>query len=225
MEYTLEDAFDSLVERQRKIEDTIEDLIDKISNNEVFTVNTPEEVRIKQNKLHESLCKKIRQVEPEDYPILRTSDLRSEVIIELEAEIHDMQKLYNKLQEKLSDIQEDIVYLRNKKDGLSKMQKVYLEDATETFAKKTYKKEYNLIKYLFHRAKKDLKTVVGIIFPNNDDFNRLLEMLTSAYVKGGDDVYVDVTSVALRYVNILLEADIIQYHPNNKTKIRIIELL
>lgn len=44
-------------------------------------------------------------------------------------------------------------------------------------------------------------------------------------MKGGDDVYIDVIPNELNYINFLLEADIIQYHPNDKTKIRMMELL
>ena len=32
------------------------------------------------------------------------------------------------------------------------------------------------------------------------------------YVKGGDDVYVNVTPDVLDYVNFLIEANIVQYH-------------
>ncbi|EGI59013.1 PREDICTED: uncharacterized protein LOC105152305 [Acromyrmex echinatior] len=227
MEYTLKDAFELLIERKKEQEKNIEDLINKLSNNEVFTIKSSsslDDMRIKQNKLHDSLRKEIRQVDPEDYPILRTSDLRAEMLIELEAEIHDMQKLFDNQQQKLSDIQEDIAYLRNKKNGLNKMEEVYL-DITETFANITYKKEFNLVKHLFSEMKDDLHTVVDVIFPNNDDFKNLLAALTKAYMKGGDDVYVDVTPNVLTYINFLLEADIIQYHPNDKTRIRMIEIL
>lgn len=51
------------------------------------------------------------------------------------------------------------------------------------------------------------------------------QALTSAYMKGGDDVYVNVTPQILNYVNFLLEADIVQYHRNDKTKVRMTELL
>jgi len=44
-------------------------------------------------------------------------------------------------------------------------------------------------------------------------------------MKGGDDVYIDVMPNVLTYINFLLEADIIQYHPNDKTRIRMIEIL
>ncbi|XP_012060197.1 PREDICTED: uncharacterized protein LOC105623414 [Atta cephalotes] len=227
MEYTLEDAFELLVERKKEQEKNIEDLINKLSNNEVFTIKSSsslDDMRIRQNKLHDSLCKEIRQVNPEDYPILRTSDLRAEMLIELEAEIYDMQKLLDNQQQKLSDIQEDIAYLRNKKNGLNKMQEVYL-DITETFVNITYKKEFTLVKHLFSKIKDDLHTVVDVIFPNNDDFKNLLAALTRAYMKGGDDVYIDVMPNVLTYINFLLEADIIQYHPNDKTRIRMIEIL
>ncbi|XP_018351695.1 PREDICTED: uncharacterized protein LOC108754117 isoform X2 [Trachymyrmex septentrionalis] len=183
MEYTLEDAFELLVERNKEQEKNIEDLINKLSNNEVFTIKSSsslDDMRIRQNKLHDSLRKEIQQMDPEDYPILRTSDLRAEMLIELEAEIHDMQKLLDNQQQKLSDIQEDIAYLRNKKDGLNKMQEVYL-DITETFANITYKKEFNLVKHLFSEMKNDLHTVVDVIFPNNDDFQKLL-MLQVTYL-------------------------------------------
>ncbi|KYN11817.1 PREDICTED: uncharacterized protein LOC108767886 [Trachymyrmex cornetzi] len=227
MEYTLEDAFKILVQRKKEQEKNIEDLINKISNNEVFTIKSSSslnDMRIRQNKLHDSLRKEIQQVDPEDYPILRTSDLRAEMIIELEAEIHDMEKLLDNQQQKLSDIQEDIAYLRNKKNGLNKMQEVYL-DSTETFKNITYKKEFNLVKHLFSEAKNDLHTVVDIIFSDNDDFKNLLATLMKAFTKGGDDVYVDVTPNELTFIYFLMEADIIQYHPNDETKIRMMELL
>lgn len=53
----------------------------------------------------------------------------------------------------------------------------------------------------------------------------LLQALTSAYMKGGDDSYIDVMPNILNYINFLLEADIVQYHPNDKTKIKMTELL
>lgn len=113
MEYTLEDAFETLKDKKIKQEKNIEELINKISNNEIFTlksssVSSFEAVKIKQKKLHQSLLTEIQQVEPEDYPILRTSDLRIEVMTEIEEEICDMQELLNYLKCKLSDIEEDI---------------------------------------------------------------------------------------------------------------------
>lgn len=227
MEYTLEDAFETLKDKKEVQERNIEDLINKISNNEVFSLkpsSSLEDVRMRQDKLHQSLQREIQRIEPEDYPILRTSDLRLEVMTEMEEEIHNMQELFNSLQQKLSDIQEDITYLRNKKTGLDKMREAY-QDITEIFANKTYEKEHVLTKHIFQQVKNDLYTVVDTIFPSNDGFKELLAALTSAYMKGGDDSYVDVTPNVLNYVNFLLEADIIQYHRNDRTKIRMTELL
>lgn len=111
MEYTLEDAFETLKDKKAEQEKNIEDLIAKISNNEVFALKPStslEDVRMKEDRLHQSLLKEIQQVEPEDYPILRTSDLRLEVMTEMETEIRDMQELLKNLQQRFSDIQEDI---------------------------------------------------------------------------------------------------------------------
>lgn len=112
MEYTLEDAFETLKDKKAEQEKSIEDLINKISNNEVFSLkptSSQEDVRMRQDKLYQSLRKELQRVEPEDYPILRTSDSRLEVMTEMEAEIHDMQELLDSMQRKLSNIQEDIV--------------------------------------------------------------------------------------------------------------------
>lgn len=111
MEYTLEDAFETLKDKKVEQEKNIEDLINKISNNEVFALKSSssmEDVRMRQDRLHQSLRKEIQQVQPENYPILRTSDLRVEVMTEMETEIRDMQELLNSLQQKLSEIQADI---------------------------------------------------------------------------------------------------------------------
>ncbi|XP_070157630.1 uncharacterized protein PF3D7_1120000 [Polyergus mexicanus] len=227
MEYTLEDAFETLKDKKIEQEKKIEDLINKISNNEVFTLkpsSSLEDVKMKQKRLCQSLFKEIQQVEPEDYPILRTSDLRVEVMIEMEEEIRDMQDLLNSLKQKLSDIQEDIIYLKNKKDGLEKMREAYL-DMEETFANETYEKEFVVTKRIFQQVKNDLYTVVDTIFSDNDGFKELLAALTSAYMKGGDDIYVNVTPDIWFYVNFLIENDIVQYHRNDKTKIRMTELL
>lgn len=112
MEYTLEDAFEVLKSKKAELEKSIEDLISKISNNEVLSLKpsiSQEELRTKQNKLEQSLRREIQRVEPEDYPIPRTSDLRLEVMTEMEEAVRDMQDLLGSTQRRLTDIQEDIV--------------------------------------------------------------------------------------------------------------------
>lgn len=49
--------------------------------------------------------------------------------------------------------------------------------------------------------------------------------LTTSYTRGGNDLYVDVTPETLDFVNFLLEADIIMYHRNDKTKVRLMDML
>ncbi|KAL0106522.1 hypothetical protein PUN28_016312 [Cardiocondyla obscurior] len=158
MEYTLEDAFETLKGKKAELEKNIDDLINKISNNEVFALkpsSSLEDVKMKQDRLQESLRNEIQPVESADYPILRTSALRLEVITEMEVDINNMQELLNSLQQKLSDIQEDIAYLKNKKNGLDKMKEAY-SDNVEIFSNKTYEKEVVLTKRIFKEVKEDL---------------------------------------------------------------------
>lgn len=44
-------------------------------------------------------------------------------------------------------------------------------------------------------------------------------------MKGGDDVYVNVTPDISNCVQFLVGADIVQYHRNDKTKVKMAELL
>lgn len=111
MEYTLEDAFETLKDKKVEQEKNMEDLINRISNNEIYSVkpsSSVEDIKMKQNRLYQSLLNEIEQVEFQDYPIPRTCDLRLEVIMEMEEEIQDMRQLLNNLENKLSNIQNDI---------------------------------------------------------------------------------------------------------------------
>ena len=49
--------------------------------------------------------------------------------------------------------------------------------------------------------------------------------LISSYSKGGNDLYVDVTPETLDFVNFLIEADIAVYHRNDKTKVKLMDML
>lgn len=111
MEYTLEDAFETLKDKKVEREKNLEDLTNTISNNEAYALkstSSAEDVKIKQDRLYQNLLKEIQQVEPQDYPIPRTSDLRMEVMTEMEEEIRDMQQHLSSLEKKLSDVQKDI---------------------------------------------------------------------------------------------------------------------
>ncbi|XP_020285696.1 uncharacterized protein LOC109855641 isoform X2 [Pseudomyrmex gracilis] len=176
MEYTLNDAYETLKDKRAELEKDLEELIHKISNNEVLTINSSssgDDVRLRQDQLEQNLLKEIQQMQPENYPIPRTSDLRTEVMKEIEEEIHNMQGLYVSLEERLSDVQENITYLKNKKSALEKMKKTYL-DTKKTFANKTYENELILTKHIFQDVKNDLYTVVDTLFPDNEGFKDLL---------------------------------------------------
>lgn len=97
--------------------------------------------------------------------------------------------------------------------------------SVQTLENKTYDHELRMSKRLFQDTRQDLHNVVEILFPENDQFSDLLSTLVSAYTKGGDDIYVDVIPETLDAVKFLVEADIIAYHPNDKNRIKMVELL
>lgn len=111
MEYTLDDAYETLKGKKAELEKNIEELIHMISNNKVLTItssSSEEDVTLRQDQLKQNLLKEIEQMQPDDYPIPRTSDLHVEVMREMEEEIHNMQRLHASLQKKLADIQENM---------------------------------------------------------------------------------------------------------------------
>lgn len=112
MEYTLQDVLDTLKDRMEEEEKNIEDLTNRISNNEVQAVtalSSEEEIRKKNKSLIQRLITEIQQLQFQDFPIPRTSDLHAEVFREMEDEVHDMQMVLDKLERMLTDIQEDII--------------------------------------------------------------------------------------------------------------------
>lgn len=112
MEYTLEDALDMLNDKKVQKENYIEDLINNLSNNEISSLKSTsslEEIKVKQEKLQQILLKEVRQVQPENYPIPFTSDLRVEAITKAKEEVFNFQELLSNLEKNLSDIQENIV--------------------------------------------------------------------------------------------------------------------
>jgi hypothetical protein len=52
----------------------------------------------------------------------------------------------------------------------------------------------------------------------------LFQTLTKALSKGGDDLYVDVEPNFIDFINFLEEADIIQFHPYDKNKIKLMNM-
>ncbi|XP_014469635.1 PREDICTED: uncharacterized protein LOC106741803 [Dinoponera quadriceps] len=227
MEYTLQDALGTLKDKKDEQEKNIEELTNIMSNNEVQALQASisnEDLQKKRLRILQSLMTEIQQLQLQDFPVLRTNDMHTEVVKDMENEIQNMHEMLKIFEKTLLDIQEDIKYLKNKKSGLDKMREAYV-GFTETFADRTYKNEQILTKRIFQSVKDDLYSVVDTIFPKNDEFKEFLATLTSAYMKGGDDVYVKVRPEILDCVNFLLEADIAQQHRNDKTQVRMTELL
>ncbi|KOC67744.1 hypothetical protein WH47_11145 [Habropoda laboriosa] len=227
MEYTLEDALETLKDIETEREEEIEQLLTDTLNNGPVTLNAscnPEDVRKKQHKLCISLANQIREEIPKDYPIPNTSDLHFEVLKELEEEVRTVEQLLDKTETYLSEIEDDISFLKSKKEGLKKMKETYL-DATELTNNTNYDKELHLLKRIFYSTKNDLYLVVQKLFPNNRNFEKFLEDLTCAYTKGGDDLYVNITPQHLVFVHFLIEADIVMYHRNDKSKVRLMDML
>lgn len=111
MEYTLDDAFDTLVEKMNECEKNIEDFTNRISNNEVNAVqatSSREDLRTRGDMLLQKYLKEVLNLQPQDYAVPRTVELHAEVFRDLESEIKDMQFILNKLDKTLLDIQADM---------------------------------------------------------------------------------------------------------------------
>ncbi|XP_043505063.1 uncharacterized protein LOC122526024 [Polistes fuscatus] len=227
MEYTLEDTYEDLTDLQELLCKEIDDLATALETNTISALKkscTPDEVITKQHTMASSILKYIPRKPPKNYPIPNTTDIRIDTLNDLEKEIVNAESLLNKTQEELQNIEKDINYLQNKKNGFNKMREMYLTSA-QLLEENTYEHELRMCKKLFKETKQDLRQIVDIIFPQNENFSYLLSELVVAYTKGGDDIYVDMTPEILDCAKFLVEADIAMYHPNDTNKIKMIELL
>ncbi|XP_012135859.1 uncharacterized protein LOC100883389 isoform X2 [Megachile rotundata] len=221
MEFTLEDALENLKDTRAERQKQLDDLKDLLSNNEaVSLVHTTglEDIKNKQHQLYNHLLHHVSLEEPKDYAIPKTRDIHVEVLANLEAGVQDAQKLLDKMKAHLSEIEDDISYLENKKLGLEKMKDAYL-GAAKMKAKTTYDKENVTAKRIFKSH-----SLIEFLFPKEPELKNYLGDLVLGYVKGGDDVYVDVTSEVLDFVNFLIEADIATYHRNDKSKVKLTDI-
>ncbi|XP_015601061.1 uncharacterized protein LOC107270503 [Cephus cinctus] len=227
VEFTLEDAYDMINDIKKEREQEIEGLLDAVSNNEVITLRettTNEVIAKKQQILIESLLKRIQLDVPKDYPIPNTPDLYADLMRKMDDEIQHLQERMHAMTEHLKDIKKNISYLESKKIGLQNMKEAYLL-AMENVASKTYEEEVRVTNNLLKLVKKDLHTVVNTIFPDNEEFLEMLACLAAAYTRGGDDLYINIFPETLQYAKFLVEADIAVYHRNDKSKIRLTDLL
>ncbi|XP_017888792.1 uncharacterized protein LOC108630190 [Ceratina calcarata] len=220
----LENLEISVMEREKEVLDVTAFIV----NNNPIPLDdncSPEDVRRKQHQLCEILASTFICEQPKDYSLPDSQELRvHKVLKELNDEIKNAQKLLDALKAELSDVKEDVSRLEAKKLGLAKMKEAHLNRVV-TLETATYAKERATASRIYHHVKSDLRSVVEAVFPDNLDFENLLADLTRAYLKGGDNVYVDVTPYTLAYINYLTSAEIAVYHRNDRSKIRLMEML
>lgn len=227
MEYTLENTYTDLEDLQEHLCKEIEELATCIENNKLASLNETfqsESMKEKQCNMVNEIRKQIPNKPPAEYPILRTSDIYIDMLNDLRKEVFNARDHVNKMQEQLQNIEKDIAHLESKKNGFDKMREMYLTSA-QTLEVKAYDDEVVIARRLFQKVRGNLLKVIELLFPENKEFKNLLIALTTAYDKGGDDVYINVISESLDCIKYLLEADIVVYHPNDKNKIRMVDLL
>ncbi|OXU26447.1 hypothetical protein TSAR_012031 [Trichomalopsis sarcophagae] len=225
VEFTLEDTYDHLKDLKHEREQKIKKMIDIIKNNEVRKLEptTPaEEIRLKRFQFVQSMRKFVALEQPQNLPVPNTPDFYTDALKELEDEVYAMEELDKITDEEIADLETDIAYMEKKKSAFEQIKEASLNAADSETT--NYETEMVVTKRLFQEVKKDLATVVEALFPGNVGFQELLCVLTRALSKGGDDLYIDVTPNVLDFVNFLHEAAIIQFHPNDGTKIKLINL-
>ncbi|XP_015184815.1 PREDICTED: uncharacterized protein LOC107070810 [Polistes dominula] len=227
VEYTLQDTYEDLTDLKQCLCKEIDDLTIEIKHNKISALKTSctsDEVITKQRTLANSIWKYIPNKPPKNYPIPNTIDIHIDTLDDLEKEIVNAKSLLNKTIEELHNIEKDINYLENKRNDFNKMREKYLT-TVQLLENNTYEQELRMSKKLFKEAKQDLRELVDLLFPQNKNFSNILSELVMAYAKGGDDIYVDMRPEILDCVKYLVEADIVMYHPNDKNKIKMNDLL
>ncbi|XP_008215114.2 uncharacterized protein LOC100117389 [Nasonia vitripennis] len=223
VEFTLEDTYEHLKDVKCEKEQEVKELIDIVQNNKVRTLQpnvTPEEILLKRYKFAQSLAKFVAQEQPKDLSIHNTPDFYSGALKGLEDEVQAMEELDKITDEEIAELESDIAYMEKKQTALELIKEASLNSGDKEAAT-NFEAEMIVTKQIFGDVKKDLAFVVDTLFPNNGAFQNLLFVLTRALNKGGDDLYITVTPDVLDFVNFLEEADIIQFHPNDKTKIKL----
>jgi len=228
VEFTLEDAYENLKDIQEDMRQELEDLIHRDSNNEFGTLQQGirlDEIKARQHKLFNGLLKNLSSQELKDLPLPDTIDLHKTLIQDFTEVIEQMTQVTNSVRNDMAKTKKNIAYLESNIEGLEKMKSALLGAIENVGSKTTYDKEILVTGELFRQAKADLRTVVDIIFPDNDQFHELIGALTRAYMAGGDDVYIDIKPDELNFAKFLVEADIAMYHRNDKSKIKMMDLL
>ncbi|XP_063988132.1 uncharacterized protein LOC135168140 isoform X2 [Diachasmimorpha longicaudata] len=206
-EFSLENAYDHLTDVQKDLHSVVEQLMNVASNNDIGILTssvTPEIIQSKQCQFFESLIKHMNNLDIRAEPINGTSDLYEQTIQELENGVRKMKVLETTVKEEINDVRKEVIRLENENKGLQWMKDACI-GAIADVGNSTYDKEIALASRLFAQVKEDLGQLVAVTTVSNEDFQEVLAELTSCHMKG--------------------EADVAAYHRNDKSKVRLIDLI
>ncbi|KAK0167502.1 hypothetical protein PV327_004892 [Microctonus hyperodae] len=233
-ELTLDETYDHLKDIQAELHENIQQLLADMSDTNNYEVQqilphsaiTPDYILKKQKRLVQELLKHDHGYDRRIDPIYNTIDAKKTTIWELEQEITNARITLDKLRDDISILKKNIACLESEKKGLERMKETYVNTVERNSTGNIINSDnVKQTKELFLAVKADLGSLVDIMFPQYQDFKQILGELSKAYMKGGDDVYVDVGSGYIDCVKFMVEADIATYHPNDKNKLRLMDLL
>ncbi|KAJ8687986.1 hypothetical protein QAD02_023781 [Eretmocerus hayati] len=222
---TLEDFLESLKNLKEEKEREIFKLMGVVKNNEVKTIGpdvTPEEIRFKRLRYIQSMAEVVAEEQPQYIAMPNTHDAYADALNDLEEEVQSTLQLEKSVDEDIAELEASILALEHKKVAFQQMDEAC--QATSTPVETNLEAELVTAKCIFQEAKKDLATLVEVLYPNNENFQTLLYELTRAYTKGGDNLYITRKPEHADFVAFLDEADITQYHPHDKTKVKLRDL-
>ncbi|XP_043280267.1 uncharacterized protein [Venturia canescens] len=226
--FTLEDTYDNLKDVKAELQYEIDELTARTSNNlfgSLLDSIKRDEINHRQHTYTRGLLDNLHLQEPRLLPHPKTIDLQNNIVQDFMESLMDTQKILMSIQTNVEKSKMNIAYLENNKTGLEKMASACQNAIENVDIHPTYKKEIEITKRIFNEVKTDLFTLVNTIFPDNSGFSIVLADITKAYTQGGDDVYINVEPENLVFAKFLVEADIAVYHRNDRSKIKMTELL
>ncbi|KAL7305925.1 hypothetical protein TKK_0001401 [Trichogramma kaykai] len=226
VEFTLKDTFEHLMEERQERITQVKKLMEIIKNNEAKTIEsnvTPAEIRRKRLKFVQSMTKIVSQEQPKDLPLPSTSDMYIDALTVLEKEVEKVEELNQIAKQENEELKKKLTELEKKKLAFEQIKEASL-NAVDSETTSNYEAEMLTVKQIFQETKSDLIAVVDTLFPDNENFQDFLSILTRARTKGGDDLYIKVKPKYLEFAHFLDEADIVQFHPNQKNMCKLRDL-
>ncbi|XP_044002769.1 uncharacterized protein LOC122848629 [Aphidius gifuensis] len=225
--FSLEDTYDELKEMEKNLREELNQLIKEVTNNKVETFTstiTPEEIDVKKRRYLQALIENINGYDIDIQPTPGTPDMYEKTIADLHQDVKNAEQLLENQAAEMAELKSNIAALEMKKEGLLRMEEACLNQIEEV-SNSTYTAEVSFVQKLFSSVKKDLKAVVDKVFPSSPEFQEFLGELTSAYHNGGDEIYINIPPELAICAHFLAEADIGSYHRDDRTKMRLQDLL